>query len=184
VILSEFSGYEADYRIVLLPDGSFGGFEAVASALMEEYGTYLKNMTPENTARITDFKVLNLKVFLTREGDANIFGFSTEFALKPVIYDSAAWWAGNTAPGTGELDGYLTMYGNCVSNAKTGLALHRHGDRRPELKLKRTDGKQDGERGFIRRFPSCYSCGSVRICLTNRCPFHNKIVAHRREPNR
>jgi hypothetical protein len=109
-VLSEFSGYEADYRNISLAAEGYGSFEEVAQAFLEAYGSYLKDMTPENTSRITDFKVQDLEVFLTRKGDDNVFGFRTDFSVKPVNFAASPWWAGNSQAGTGDLEGYLTMY--------------------------------------------------------------------------
>lgn len=109
-VLSEFSGYEADYRNITLADEEYGSFEEVAQAFLETYGSYLQRMTPENMSRITDFRIQDLEVFLTRKGDDNVFGFRTDFSVKPVDFMASPWWAGNSQAGTRELEGYLTMY--------------------------------------------------------------------------
>ncbi|SMC55075.1 M56 family metallopeptidase [Papillibacter cinnamivorans] len=121
VILAEFSGYEADYTNVTIPAGEGDSFEEAARAYLEEYGTYLQNMTPENLERITDFKTLDTEVFLTKEGDDSIFGFRCRFAVKPVVYNSVFWWSGNTETGTGELDGWLIMYRELRLERQDGL---------------------------------------------------------------
>lgn len=109
-ILMEFSQYEYSYENVQVRDEGYGSFEEVAYGFMSQLGQYWENMTPENINRITGFKVLEIEVKLTREGDDSIFGFSCTYAIKPVNYNIVTWWAGGGGDmGTGNLEGWIIM---------------------------------------------------------------------------
>ena len=108
-ILMEFSQYEYSYENVQVRDEGYGSFEEVAYGFMSQLGQYWENMTPENINRITGFKVLEIEVKLTREGDDSIFGFSCTYAIKPVNYNIVTWWAGGGGDmGTGNLEGWIS----------------------------------------------------------------------------
>lgn|GEM_PF-6944129 len=110
-ILMEFSQYEYSYENVLVPDEGYGSFEEVAYGFMNQLGQYWENMTPENINRITDFKVLEIEVTLTREGDDSIFAFSCTYAIKPVNFNIVTWWAGGGGGvGTGDLEGWIIRW--------------------------------------------------------------------------
>ena len=117
-ILMEFSQYEYSYENVQVRDEGYGSFEEVAYGFMSQLGQYWENMTPENINRITGFKVLEIEVKMTSEGDDSIFGFSCTYAIKPVNYNIVTWWAGGGEDmGAGNLEGWIIM--------ERGLRLER-----------------------------------------------------------
>lgn len=109
-IRAEYDGYEGSLDSVTLETGS-RNYNEVATLFMDKYGSLQFARSVGSTYAITDFKVLEIEVYLTEEGDDTKFCFATYFAVKPVILDdNTPWWAGGTEEGSGELEGYIKVY--------------------------------------------------------------------------
>ncbi len=109
-IRAEYDGYEGPLDLTTVETSS-DDFNKVARLFMQEYGRLQFGRSPGSTYAITDFKVLEVEVYFTEEGDSPKFCFTTTFAVKPVIFDdNSPWWAGGTEEGSGELEGYIKVF--------------------------------------------------------------------------
>lgn len=105
----EYDGMEAPYHSIFVETSSHDFLE-VANLFMQEYGRQQLARSPGSSSAITDFRVIENEVYLTKEGDDSKFCFMTTFAVRPVNYDNSPWWAGGTEAGSGELAGYIKVF--------------------------------------------------------------------------
>ena len=83
--------------------------ESLAQTALEAYSALLLAVSPGSAYEVTDVAVLDSGVLFNDPENGNMVGFWCKLAVKPVVYDGG-WMIGNAEDGTGEYEGWLTMY--------------------------------------------------------------------------
>ena len=81
----------------------------IATLYLETYLGRFENLAPGNSYAITDFEVLERRVFVPRDGSTNMIGIVCRYAVCPVVYDFVGWWAGSASTVDGK-DGWISKY--------------------------------------------------------------------------